>query len=78
MRHVYRREDYAHLAVRYILRREHTNTELVWDIRDHYFGSDGIRTVSETEAFVSTVENSDLSVGEWFETEFCADTRRSA
>lgn len=78
MRRTYRREDFAHLAVRYVLRREHSNTELVWDIRDHYFGSDGTRTVSESMEFVRTVENSDLSVGEWFETEFCADERRSA
>lgn len=74
MMRTYRREDFSHLAVKYILRREHSNTELVWDIRDHFFGSDGTRTVDETNTFIRTVENSDLSVGEWFETEFCADT----
>ena len=74
MMRTYRREDFSHLAVKYVLRREHSNTELVWDIRDHFFGSDGIRTVDETNTFICTVENSDLSVGEWFETEFCADT----
>ena len=74
MMRTYRREDFSHLAVKYVLRREHSNTELVWDIRDHFFGSDGIRTVDETNTFIRTVENSDLSVGEWFETEFCADT----
>lgn len=80
MRRTYRREDYAHLKVKYILHREHTNTDLIWDIRDHYFGSDGIRTVNETNDFVRTVESSDLTVGEWFECEFYADetTRRSA
>lgn len=73
MRRTYRREDFAHLKVRYVLQREHSNTELVWDIRDHFFGSDEIRTVPQTKLFVHTVESSDLTVGEWFEHNFTAD-----
>ena len=59
--------DYAHRKVRYILREEHGNEDLVHTIRDHYFGHGQLVSMVEAEQFVRDVEASELTVGEFME-----------
>ena len=58
--------DYAHRKVRYILREEHGNQDLVHTIRDHYFGHEQLVSMVEAEQFVRDVEaRSSPSVSSW-------------
>ena len=57
--------DYAHRKVRYILREEHNNADLVHTIRDHYFGHERLVTLADCEEFIVDVETCDLTVGEF-------------
>ena len=59
--------EYAHRKVRYILRQEGGNPELVHTIRDHYFGHRDFVIPSEAQQFVRDVESSNLTVGEWMQ-----------
>lgn len=62
--------DYSKRKVRYILRQEGGNYQLVHAIRDHYFGHEQLVTVAEAEQFVRDVEASDLTVGEFMAKEW--------
>lgn len=57
--------EYANRKVRYILRQEGGNQELVHTIRDHYFGHREVVTLPEAQEFVRDLEASDLTVGEF-------------
>ena len=59
--------EYAHRKVRYILRQEGGNPELVHTIRDHYFGQKEYVIPEEAQTFVNAVESSNLTVGEWMQ-----------
>ena len=57
--------DYSKRKVRYILRQEGGNYQLVHAIRDHYFGHEELVSMADAEQFVRDVEASDLTVGEF-------------
>ena len=59
--------EYSKRKVRYILRQDGGNYELVHAIRDHYFGHEQLVSMVEAEQFVRDVEASELTVGEFME-----------